>query len=325
MNDGIAIIPPGGTALGPPAALVDRARQYADAAQSANTTRAYQGAFKRWCVWCTQVGYAPLPAEAEAVALYLTRLADEGKAWATMNTALAAIEYYQKTNGHVPVRTSLPVTLVGRGIRRTHGTAQKQAQPITVEQLRRICEASETADGWHATRNRAMMLLGFSGAFRRSELVGLNIGDLRRDDEHGYVATLRHSKTDQEGEGFIKGIPFGGRKTTCPVRSLDAWLRVYPESQMHPASPLFVKESGYRLDSWSVNHIVKAALQSVGVDAGPYSAHSLRAGFVTAAARADKRLDQIMKQTGHKSVEVAMRYIRVVDLFRDNPADGLGL
>lgn len=309
------------------AELVEKAQKYAEAAQSPNTIRTYSGASRRWCAWCAENDFDPYPAAPEAIALYQTHLADTGKSWSTINTTLAGIEWYQKMAGHPSFRNSLPVSMVGKGIRRVNGVAPSQAKAITIEQLRKVCDALDRLEdrGFLPARDKAMILLGFAGGYRRSELVGILLKDVERDPEHGFRVMLRRSKTDQEGVGFEKGIPYGGRKATCPVRAMDGWLERHPLKD-DPAAPLFIGSNSWAsLNSWSVNRVVKAAMTLAGEDADGYSAHSLRAGFVTAAAKAGKRLDQIMAQTGHKSVEVAMRYIRRVELFNENPAEGLGL
>lgn len=304
--------------------LLDKARSYAVASRAKNTQKAYQQGVRSYTDWCAELGIPTQPLTAEKMAFFATALAEQGKAWSTINVALASLDYAQKLQGLDPLRNSLEVSEVCEGIRRVHGTVGTQAKPITVEHLRRMVESGLQEPT--ATRDRALLLLGFSGAFRRSELVSLDFTDLERE-ENGYIVRVRKSKTDQTGRGIVKGIPYGGRQSTCPVRALDAW-REHP--LLVEEGPVFVSFSKccpkkQRLTDQSVNSIVKRSMERAGLDSAGFSGHSLRAGFVTAAAKAGKRLDLIMQQTGHKNVETVMRYIRHVELFRENAAEGLGL
>lgn len=308
--------------------LIDKARDYIRRSRSGATRRAYESAQHTFMAWCAEIGVPSLPLDARIVALYAAHLADSGYSWSTINVHLAGLDHGARQMGHPSVRRSREVLEVCEGIRRVHGTAFEQAKPITIEILRRMVDVLK---GKTAVRDRAMLLLGFCGAFRRSELVALQVEDLTRE-ENGYLVLLRQSKTDQTGEGFVKGIPFGGRASTCPVRALDAWLQARAKLRPNEAQtgPLFVAYSAggmtaKSLSDQSVNSLVKNTLLKSGIDPKDYSGHSLRAGFVTSAAKAGKRLDIIMRQTGHKQVNTVMRYIRHVKLFEENPADGLGL
>lgn len=306
--------------------LVEQAFEYAQSSRAPNTQRAYEAAVRAYQDWCLEVGVDPeKEVTATSMALFATSLASQGRKWSTINVALAGLDYNRMVQGLDPLRKSREVSMVTEGIRRVHGTAFRQAKPITVEQLRLMVEH---LDGPAARRDRALLLLGFSGAFRRSELTALNWGDLAREED-GYLVTMRRSKTDQEGQGMVKAIPLGGRAATCPVRNLSIWAGVL-EDAVGVNDPVFVRYSRsgplpYRLTDQSVNQVVKQALTGAGIDPAGYSGHSLRAGFVTAAARANKRIDLIMQQTGHKSVDTVMRYVRSVELFRENAAEGLGL
>ncbi len=173
--------------------------------------------------------------------------------------------------------------------------------------------------------DRALLLLGFAGAFRRAELVGLDVEDLTETDE-GLEVMIRRSKTDQEGAGRKVGVPFGSDPATCPVRSVRAWRQAAGVD----TGPLFrgvlhgrlVSE---RLSTLGVARAVKRAAKAAGLDPSKFSGHSLRAGLVTCAARAGKSLNAIMEQTGHRSVPMVRRYIRDASLFKDNAAAGIGL
>ena len=181
-------------------------------------------------------------------------------------------------------------------------------------------------EGLLGIRDRALLLVGFAGAFRRSELVGLDIADL--DFNHdGLTVTLRRSKTDQEGEGRKVGLPYGSNPSTCPVRSLQAWI----EASAIEAGPVFrsVNRHGRlqpdRLSDKAVALVVKRRAEAAGLDPSRYAGHSLRAGLATAAANAGVSERAIMAQTGHRSVQMVRRYIRDGSLFRENAAAKVGL
>src|SRR6476469_5278632 len=175
-------------------------------------------------------------------------------------------------------------------------------------------------------RDKAILLIGFAGAFRRSEIVGLQIRDVQSSDA-GLIITLRRSKTDQEGASFTKGIPIGTNTTTCPKCALEAWLQLAGIT----TGPIFrpVDRWGHvgnhALSSLGVARAVKRALTALELDTADYSGHSLRAGLVTAAAMAGVSERVIMQQTGHKNTEMLRRYIREGSLFRENAAAAVGL
>jgi integrase len=211
-----------------------------------------------------------------------------------------------------------------RGIRRTLGTAPAQKSPTLIEDIRAMVNAADA--GPLGLRDRALLLLGFAGAFRRSELVALNFEDcgFTRD---GLVVTIRRSKTDQEGQGRRVGIPYGSTPETCPVRTVQEWTAQAGIS----SGPLFrsvsrvgqVQPGG--LAGIDVARIVKKLAQRAGLDGAKYAGHSLRAGHATTAAIAGASERSIMNQTGHRSVEMVRRYIREGSLWRENSAAKLGL
>jgi integrase len=195
-------------------------------------------------------------------------------------------------------------------------------------------------------RDRALLLLGFAGAFRRSELVGLDVGDVRQTGD-GLVVTLRRSKTDQEGQGREVGIPYGSTPATCPVRAVRAWLAVhafcggrktretpappFEDGPNTPVTPLFHRIDKHgrqlpgRLADRTVARVVQRTARAAGLEAASYAGHSLRAGLATSAAAADVPERVIAQQTGHKSMTVLRRYIRSGSLFRENAAARVGL
>jgi integrase len=316
----LAIITPAPLAL-----PLDRARAYADQSRSDNTKRAYTLDWEHFTSWCDQAGAVPVPAEPETVAAYVAQLADAGYAVATISRRLASISQAHKLAGfeQSPARSELVRSTV-KGIRRSKGIAQRQAQPATVPILRRLVDTC--GDDLMGIRDRALLLLGFAGALRRSELVALNLADLEFTIE-GLVVTIRRSKTDQEGAGRQIGIPYGADLTTCPVRSVRAWIAV-AELERAPLWP--------HLDRWehigdrpitdrAVALIIKRHAQLADLDPVLFSGHSLRAGLATAAAEAGASTLDIMSQTGHKSQDMVGRYVRRGSLFRGNVAGRVGL
>jgi integrase len=257
------------------------------------------------------------------VALYLTDAAERLKP-STLTRRAAAISVRHGEAG-LPSPTQDPrVRTILSGIRRTHGTAQRKATPATIGDIRRmVAHLPNTVSG---TRDAALLLVGFAGALRRSELTAMNWGDIRTRDE-GLEILLRHSKTDQEGRGRRVAIPYGSDEQTCPVRSLRRWSQHLPATR----GPVFrpVDRHGTistnRLSGTSVSTIVKRAAAGAGLDPSAYSGHSLRAGFATTAALNGASERQIANQTGHRSMETLRNYIRPARLFTDNAVGVLGL
>ncbi len=313
--------PAEGLAIPPEA--VERARDFARAATAENTRRAYATDWADFEGWCRDHGTSALPAAPAAVAVYLSELASAGRKVATVTRRLAAIAAAHKAAKLPSPRSDAEVQAVVRGIRRTLGVAQKQARPLLVGELRAV--VSRLPEGLQGARDRALLLLGFAGAFRRSELASLDVRDLAFTED-GLTVTLRRSKTDQEGAGREVGIPYGGDKATCPVRTARAWLAAAEKAAGAPlAGPLFrpIDRHGNlgaeRLSDHAVWAVVKRAAGS------EFSGHSLRAGLATTAAKAGKSALAIQRQTGHKSLAMVGRYVRSASLFDDNAASGIGL
>jgi len=198
------------------------AREYLDASRAENTTRLYRTGWAQFTAWCEAHGVRPLPAGAETVACYVADLAKAAKP-ATIDARLAAISAAHRAAGYDSPTKEEAVRLVRRGMRRTLGTAQRQVRPVTVPDLRAMLEGLGTDPG--GCRDRALLLLGFAGALRRSELVGLDVADVTEGTD-GLTVHLRRSKTDQEGAGRTLGIPYGSNPVTCPVRAWRVWLEV---------------------------------------------------------------------------------------------------
>jgi integrase len=207
------------------------------------------------------------------------------------------------------------------GIKRTRGVAQREAKPLLREDLFRVLDG--IGEGMKDVRDRALLLVGFAGGFRRSEIVGLNRDDVERA-RHGLIVTLRRSKTDQEGAGRKGGIPFG-RTRHCPVLTLDRWLA----SSRIETGPVFRpvdrhgRVASERLSGEAVSLIVKKRVAAAGIDPTGFSGHSLRAGFATSAVQAGVSTLKIRSQTGHASDAMLTRYVRDGELFVDNAAGAL--
>jgi integrase len=265
-----------------------------------------------------------LPAAPETVGLYIAALAESHRP-ATISRRMAAIAAAHKARGYESPASMRhgAVASVWHGIRRTHGVAQKAKAPVLVEDLRAMVR--KLRQGIIGTRDRALLLIGFAGAFRRSELVALNVEDLQFTSD-GLVITLRRSKVDQEGEGRKIGIPYGSHPETCPVRSLKAWLEAASiESGTVFRSVTRHGKIAARMSGYAVALVVKKYAGVLGLEPAAYSGHSLRAGLATSAAIAGVSERAIMNQTGHRSSAMVRRYIRDSSLFRENAAAKVGL
>jgi site-specific recombinase XerD len=302
--------------------LAERVAAYRSASKAKNTVRSYKSDCADFEAWCRTRKLAHLPATPATVALYLAHLADAGRKVSTITRRISAISQAHQLAGHDTPTTGIDVRATMAGIRREHGTAQTAKAPVLPDDLRTMVALQpHSALG---ARNRALLLIGWASASRRSELVSLDVRDVEVTSA-GLRIMLRRSKTDQEGEGRVVGIPRGRASETCPVRALEAWLA---QSGVREG-PLFrpLNRWGHigraRLSDMAVFRLVKTAAEAAGLDPKRYAGHSLRAGLATSAAIAGKSERAIMDQTGHKSVKVARRYIRDGQIFRDNAADGL--
>lgn len=282
---------------------------------SENTRRAYASDLARFLAWGGIV-----PAPKEIIAAYLSEHAASHSTtsltrWlASLSKAHRALSVEDPTKGEL-VRSVL------RGIRRRYGRPPEQALPLTREILFDVLDA--IPDDLRGARDKALLLVGFAGGFRRSEIVDLEAADVTKQDE-GIVVTLRKSKTDQTGKGRKIGVPFA-RGRYCAVKALGAWLEKEPGG----TGPIFRsidrhgKTSTKRLSGQAVSLLIKERLHSAGLDPTGFSGHSLRAGFITSAAKAGISSWKIRQQTGHASDTMLARYIRDTEIFVDNPAGAL--
>lgn len=288
-------------------ALVARATFYAGAAKAENTQRAYAADVKKFTEWCTKAGMPSLPTSAEVLACYVASLADQGRKVSTIERAVTGVmAAHRKAGLDLPRGRALEESMAG--IRRTIGSAKHGKPAIVATDLRRMVgSCGKDARG---LLERAVLLVGWVGAFRRSEIVALRVEDVRWIPQ-GIEVTLRKSKTDQNGESRTVGLPNSSDEELCPRKALAAWLDT---SRIREGVIFPMAES-------TVNAIVKAVAKRAGV-AG-VSAHSLRAGFMTEAAAAKRSLKSMMNQSGHTSERIAMTYVRHASVWSDNAARGL--
>jgi site-specific recombinase XerD len=301
---------------------LESAAGYASADKSPNTRKAYRADFRHFSLWCQAVGQVPLPASIAAVCAYLAHLADQKRSASTVSRRLAAIAYAHKLKGLEPPTGSEAVRAVLRGIRRRLGTAVIRKSPATAPAIAAmIAHADETLTG---KRDRALLLIGFSAALRRSELVDLKVNDVEISAE-GVLVHVRQSKTDQEGEGASIAIPRG--QALKPVEALEAWISAlqlvaYYKPLLGAALFRPITKDGrvgnQALTDRSVADIVKRYAAAAGLDPTIFSGHSLRAGFVTSALEHGADLFKVMDVTRHKRVETLKGYDRRARAFRNH-------
>jgi site-specific recombinase XerD len=320
-----------------------RLEEFAANAQAENTTRAYAADLEDFRHWCKKMDREWLPAGPETIGLYLGARADE-LSLATLERRLAAIASVHKEEGHEsPASVAKgPLRRIWKGIVREKTRQQDSAPPLLAEDLKSIIEHlprySAGDDGTTgqltltSLRDRALLLVGWTGAFRRSELVALTTADVEFIEGKGVNVYVRRSKGDQEAEGLVKGLPYGSRKQTCPVTALRQWLQA-AERNVEGTFEGDIFRRFYRGESVGesamtaqyVSTVLKRHAENAGLDPETYSAHSLRAGFITQAIRAGKPERRVKEHSGHQSWETFNQYVEEAGTFQDNPAEGIGL
>ena len=314
------------------------ALEYKDAARSPATNRAYASDFRLFAAWCGQAGLVSLPATISTIGLYMTDLATGGAKVSTISRKLAAISFRHKEEklpSPCSMKADRQLAQVYAGIRKTTGTKQEGKAAVTLKLIRRMVDIVEGGP-LTASRDRALILIGFAGGLRRSELAGIRFEHLQwHSSGSGITITLPRSKTDQEGQGREVEIVRGSQpestplaECTCPVRALDQWLR----QAGIDSGPVFRKVNRGEnvqkaaLNPASVAWILKRALGRAGVrDLDRYGAHSLRAGFATTAFDNGVPEFKIRQQTGHKTSRMLEKYIRSEQKARQEAASSLGL
>ena len=289
--------------------------------KASNTVRAYKSDFNHFGVFCAQNGFKSLPSEPKIVSLYLTHLSTKDAKMSTLKRRLVSIGVIHKLKGHY-LDTKHPSIIENiMGIKRRKGSLQKAKKPLLINSLKEIINVidQQNKEEIKKLRDRSIILIGFSGGFRRNEIVSLNYDDLDFVPE-GLKISIRRSKTDQFGEGFIKALPYFDSSQYCPVISLKKLLDL-SKINSGPVFRRFIKGSKLsenRLTDQTVALLIKEYLNLAGIDNKNFSGHSLRSGFATSAAESGAEERSIMAMTGHKSAEMVRRYIKEANLFKNN-------
>ena len=285
-----------------------------------NTLRAYKSDFRDFAAFCAKHEFKSMPTEPKVVSLYLTHLSSNSKI-STLRRRLVSIGVVHKLKGHY-LDTKHPIIIENlMGIKRKKGSIQKGKKPILINHLKQIINVidNQKIEKIKKLRNRTLILIGFGGGFRRTELISIDYEDLDFVEE-GLKITLRRSKTDQFGEGLVKGIPYFTNEKYCPVISLKNWINL-SKIKKGPIFRRFAKGSiltSNRLTDQSVVLIIKDCLKFAGIENKNFSGHSLRSGFATVAAESGADERSIMAMTGHKTTQMVRRYIKEANIFKNN-------
>ena len=285
-----------------------------------NTLRAYRSDFRDFGGFCAKHGFKSMPTDPKVVSLYLTYLSKSSKI-STLRRRLVSIGVIHKLKGHY-LDTKHPIIIENlMGIKRTKGSKQTGKKPLLINHLKEIINVINQQDIEEIVklRNKTLILIGFGGGFRRSELISIDYDDVEFVDE-GVKIILKKSKTDQFGEGMIKGLPYFSKEIYCPVVNLMNWLKI-SKIKNGPIFRRFAKGSTLtknRLTDQSVVLIIKNCLKLAGIENNNFSGHSLRSGFATVAAEAGADERSIMTMTGHKTTQMVRRYIKEANIFKNN-------
>ena len=286
-----------------------------------NTVRAYKSDFDDFGLFCAQNGFKSLPSDPKVVSLYLTYLSTKDVKMSTLKRRLVSIGVIHKLKGHY-LDTKHPSIIENMmGIKRRKGSIQKGKKPLLINNLKILINVIDKKNNEEIKklRDRSIILIGFSGGFRRNEIVSLDYDDLEFVQE-GLKISLKKSKTDQFGEGSVKGLPYFENSKYCPVISIKKWIEISKISS-GAIFRRFIKGSKLshnRLTDQSVALLIKHYLKLAGIESKNYSGHSLRSGFATSAAESGAEERSIMAMTGHKSTEMVRRYIKEANLFKNN-------
>jgi len=294
--------------------------------KAANTLRAYKADFKDFSAFCAKNSLSSMPTEPKILSLYLTHLSASSK-FSTLKRRIASISVIHKLKGHY-LDTKHPVIMENlHGIKRTKGTNQKAKKPILINNLKQIIdlidqylsycglpEMEKSRETRNKLRDKAIILIGFAGGFRRSEIVNIDYDDIEFVNE-GVKIFIKRSKTDQSGEGMIKAIPYFDNKIYCPVNSLKHWIEF---SKINSGKIFEISDK-------SVSLIIKKYASLAGLDSNKYGGHSLRSGFATSAAESGAEERNIMAMTGHKTTQMVRRYIQEANLFKNNALNKIKL
>ena len=276
--------------------------------KAANTLRAYRSDYRDFASFCIKNNFSHLPSEPKILALYLTHLSNNSK-FSTLKRRLASISVVHKMKGYY-IDTKHPLIMENLlGIKRVKGSNQKSKKPLLISDLKLIIDAigKELSNSNKKIRNKALILIGFAGGFRRSELVAIQKEDIEFVKE-GVKIFVKRSKTDQSGEGMIKAIPYFENKIYCPVLHLKKWI----EEKNISDGIIF------NISDKSVALLIKKYAALAGLDSQRYAGHSLRSGFATSTAESGAEERNIMAMTGHKTTQMVRRYIKEANLFKNN-------
>ena len=288
--------------------------------KASNTLRAYKSDFRDFGAFCSKHGLNSLPTEPKIVSLYITNLSKKFK-MSTLKRRLVSISMVHRLKGHY-LDTKHPIIIENlMGIKRVKGSFQKGKKPILINDLKLIINVidQQKINEIKKSRDKTIILIGFGGGFRRTELVSIDHEDLEFVQE-GVKITLKRSKTDQFGKGMVKGLPYFANEIYCPVINLKKWLEL-SNIKSGPIFRRFVKGSvltNNRLTDQSVVLIIKNYLNLAGIENKNYSGHSLRSGFATVAAESGADERSIMAMTGHKTTQMVRRYIKEANIFKNN-------
>ena len=289
--------------------------------KATNTVRAYKSDFKDFGLFCAQNGFKSLPSEPKIVSLYLTYLSTKDAKMSTLRRRLVSIGVIHRLKGHY-LDTKHPSIIENiMGIKRRKGSIQKSKKPLLINYLKQLIDVidEQNNEDIKKLRDRSIILVGFSGGFRRNEIVSLDYDDLDFVEE-GLKIQIRRSKTDQFGEGSVKALPYFDSSKYCPVVSLKNWIEI-SKIESGPLFRRFIKGSKLsenRLTDQTVALLIKEYLKLAGIESKNYSGHSLRSGFATSAAESGAEERSIMAMTGHKSTDMVRRYIKEANLFKNN-------
>ena len=276
--------------------------------KSFNTLRAYQSDYNDFSFFCSKNGFKAMPTLPKILSLYITELSSKSK-YSTLKRRLASISILHKIKGYY-IDIKHPIIIENlMGIKRTIGSNQKGKKPLSINDLKLLINAiNETNDkNFRKIRDKAILLIGFAGGFRRTELVNIEHEDIEFVSE-GVKIFVKRSKTDQSGEGMIKAIPYFSSNQYCPVIALKEWVNVLKNNE----------NKIFNISDKSVALILKKYANKAGLDSRKYSGHSLRSGFATSTAESGAEERNIMAMTGHKSTEMVRRYIKEANLFKNN-------
>ena len=283
--------------------------------KSPNTLRAYHSDYSDFSLFCSKNGFQAMPTQPKILALYITHLSSYSK-YSTLQRRLASISILHKTKGYY-IDTKHPLIMENlMGIKRTNGSNQKGKKPLLINDLKLLIKAihqSKEKDN-RKIRDKALLLIGFSGGFRRSELVDIEYEDIEFVLE-GVKIFVKRSKTDQSGEGMTKAIPYFDNENFCPVKALKNWIEI-----------IDLKNGKiFNISDKNVALIIKKYANYAGLDSHRYAGHSLRSGFATSTAESGAEERNIMTMTGHKSTEMVRRYIKEANLFKNNALNKIKL